>query len=122
MNSENSQSDNLNRDGTQPGNLEDAGVHTEWAVSSVSQSEAHEQVVPMNNTMPPMGVNILRRDGTPRCRFSESERLIVLGDYVDELDVFCKLFVRRKCPYIIQRQQDGKRQPWRTVEHAITNE
>jgi hypothetical protein len=65
-------------------------------------------------------VRVYRRDGRPRRRFSKPERLAALGGHEHELEVFQQLFAPKKYPYIIQRQQAGTRQTWRTVNHAIT--
>jgi hypothetical protein len=71
---------------------------------------------------PTPSVNLFRHDGTPRTRFTASERLIVLGGHEHELEVFCELLAPRRCPYISQRWRDGERQPWRTVDHSLTND
>ena len=70
----------------------------------------------------PTSINLFRRDGVPRLRFSEAERRRLLGGHEDDLDAFCELFVPRRFPYILQRQKEGERQRWRTVRHAITKD
>jgi hypothetical protein len=71
---------------------------------------------------PVTGVNVCRRDGKPRRRFSKSERLILLGGHEAELEVFAKLFAPRRCPHIIQRRRNGVSQRWRTVNHPLTDD
>jgi hypothetical protein len=70
----------------------------------------------------PPSVNLYRHDGKPRTRFSAAERMAHLGGHEQELEVYFRLFARRRCPYILQRQRNGQRQPWRTVNHALPDD
>ena len=75
--------------------------------------------------MPPSalpGINLLRRDGKKRQRFSEDERIAALGGHKHELEVFCGLFARRRFPYVMQRHRGNEPPVWRTVDHKLTDD
>jgi hypothetical protein len=63
-------------------------------------------------------IAVYRRDGKPRRRFSESERIALLG-HKSELDEFMRLLARRRCPYIRQRTDTNGRREWKTVPHRL---
>ena len=61
------------------------------------------------------GVSLYTRAGERRQRFSEADRLKMLGGFESELEVFIKLFAPRKTPYISRHNGAG----WQTVHHAL---